>query len=154
MAEVGLIAVTGVTGGLGGRVARRLASRGVRQRVVARDPGRVPALDGAEVMTGSYDDRDGLRRAFQGARTLLMVSATERPDRLEHHANVVEAATHAGVGRVVYTSIYGAAPDCTFTFGRDHWHTEQRIIASGLGHTFLRDSLYLDFVRCFPGPMG
>jgi uncharacterized protein YbjT (DUF2867 family) len=100
MAGVGLIAVTGVTGGLGGRVARRLAERGIRQRVLARDPGRVPALAGAEVVTGSYD-RDGLRRAFAGARTLFMVSATEHPDRLELHANVVEAATDAGVERVV-----------------------------------------------------
>ena len=36
------LAVTGVTGGLGGRVARRLADRGVAQRVVARDPARAP----------------------------------------------------------------------------------------------------------------
>jgi NAD(P)H dehydrogenase (quinone) len=36
-----------VTGGLGGRVARRLADRGVAQRLVARDPGRVPELPGA-----------------------------------------------------------------------------------------------------------
>src|SRR5918994_4174776 len=95
MAGVGLIAVTGVTGGLGGRVARRLAERGVRQRVVARDPGRVPELAGAEVAAGNYDDPEGLRRAFQGARTLFMVSATEHPDRRELHANVGEAAPGA-----------------------------------------------------------
>jgi NAD(P)H dehydrogenase (quinone) len=154
MAGDGLIATTGVTGGLGGRVARQLAERGARQRLVARDPGRVPELAGAEVVTGSYDDRDGLRQAFQGARTLLMVSATEHPDRLEHHANVVEAAAEAGVERVIYTSVFGAGPACTFTFGRDHWHTEQRIKASGLRHTFLRDNLYLDFVPLLPGPDG
>src|SRR5918994_6343848 len=77
----GGVVVTGVTGGLGGRVARRLAERGVAQRLVVRDPGRAPALDGAEVAPGSYDDPDGLRRAFQGARTLFMVSASEDPDR-------------------------------------------------------------------------
>jgi NAD(P)H dehydrogenase (quinone) len=154
MAGVGLIATTGVTGGLGGRVAQRLASRGVAQRLVARDPGRAPELAGAEVVTGSYDDRDGLRRAFQGAQTLLMVSATEHPDRLEHHANVVKAATEAGVERVIYTSIFGTGPDCTHTFGRDHWHTEQRIKASGLRHTFLRDNLYLDFLPLMVGADG
>jgi NAD(P)H dehydrogenase (quinone) len=154
MAGVGLIATTGVTGGLGGRVARRLASRGVRQRLVARDPGRAPELPGAEVVTGSYDDRDGLRRAFQGATTLLMVSATEHPDRLEHHANVVDAAAAAGVERVIYTSIFGTGPACTATLGRDHWHTEQRIKASGLGHTFLRDNLYIDFLPLMVGADG
>jgi uncharacterized protein YbjT (DUF2867 family) len=154
MSTAEMIAVTGVTGGLGGRVARRLAERGLAQRLVARDPGRAPALDGAEVVTGSYDDREGLRRAFQGARTLFMVSASEDPDRLTLHGNVVDAAADAGVERVVYTSFFGAAPRCTFTFGRDHWHTEQRILGSGLRHTFLRDSLYLDFLPLMVGADG
>jgi NAD(P)H dehydrogenase (quinone) len=149
-----LIAVTGVTGGLGGRVARRLAERGVGQRLVVRDPGRAPELAGAEVATASYDDPDRLRRAFQGARTLVMVSASEDPDRLRLHANVVDTAADAGVERVVYTSFFGAAPDCTFTFGRDHWHTEERIKASGLAWTMLRDNLYLDFLPRMVGPDG
>ena len=149
-----VIAVTGATGGLGGRVARRLADRGVRQRLVVRDPGRAPELAGAEVATGSYDDPESLRRAFEGTRTLLMVSASEDPDRLRLHANVVDAAVGAGVERVVYTSFFGAAPDCTFTFGRDHWHTEELIRASGLRHTFLRDNLYLDFLPLMVGADG
>jgi NAD(P)H dehydrogenase (quinone) len=52
----------------------------------------------------------------------------------------------------VYTSFFGAAPDCTFTFGRDHWHAEEHIRASGLGHTFLRDNLYIDFLPLMAGP--
>ena len=151
--EGGMV-VTGVTGGLGGRVARRLAEREVRQRLVVRDPGRAPRLAGAEVAAASYDDPERLRRAFQGARTLVMVSASEDPDRLRLHANVVDAASDAGVERIVYTSFFGAAPDCTFTFGRDHWHTEERIKASGLTWTMLRDSLYLDFLPLMVGPDG
>jgi NAD(P)H dehydrogenase (quinone) len=154
MDGAGVIAVTGATGGLGGRVARRLAGRGVRQRLVVRDPARAPALAGAEVATGSYDDREGLRRAFEGARTLFMVSASEDPDRMRLHTNVVEAARDARVGRVVYTSFFGAAPDCTFTFGRDHWHTEELIRGSGLRHTFLRDNLYVDFLPLMVGADG
>ncbi len=161
MSGADVIAVTGVTGGLGGRVARRLADRGVGQRLVVRDPGRAPRLAGAEVAAAGYDDRDGLRRALDGARTLFMVSASEDPDRLRLHANVVDAAADAGVERVVYTSFFGAAPDCTFTFGRDHWHTEELIRASGLRFTFLRDNLYLDFLprmvgadRVIRGPAG
>jgi NAD(P)H dehydrogenase (quinone) len=154
MSAADLIAVTGVTGGLGGRVARRLAEGGVGQRLVVRDPGRAPELAGAEVAVASYDDPERLRRAFQGARTLVMVSASEDPDRLRLHANVVDAAADAGVERIVYTSFFGAAPDCTFTFGRDHWHTEERIKASGLAWTMLRDNLYLDFLPLMVGPDG
>jgi uncharacterized protein YbjT (DUF2867 family) len=154
MAGAGVIAVTGATGGLGGRVAHRLAKRGLRLRLVVRDPARAPALAGAEVATGSYDDPDGLRRAFAGAGTLFMVSASEDRDRMRLHTNVVEAAGDAGVERVVYTSFFGAAPDCTFTFGRDHWHTEELIRGSGLRHTFLRDNLYIDFVPLLVGADG
>ena len=148
------VVVTGVTGGLGGRVARRLAERGVGQRLVARDPGRAPELAGAEVAAGSYDDRDSLRLAFDGAGTLFMVSASEDPDRLRLHANVVGAATDAGVERIVYTSFFGAAPDCSFTFGRDHWHTEELIKGGGLRFTMLRNNLYLDFLPLMVGADG
>ncbi len=154
MSGTGVIAVTGVTGGLGGRVARRLAERGVRQRLVVRDPGRAPELAGAEVAAGSYDDPDGLRRTFEGAAALFMVSASEDPDRRRLHANVVDAAVAAGVERIVYTSFYGAGPECTFTFGRDHWHAEERIRGSGLRHTFLRDNLYIDFLPLLAGADG
>jgi NAD(P)H dehydrogenase (quinone) len=146
--------VTGATGGLGGRVARRLAQRGIGQRLVVRDPARAPELARAEVATGSYDDRAALRKALEGAHTLFMVSASEDPDRMRLHANVVDAAVDAGVGRVVYTSFFGAAPRCTFTFGRDHWHTEELIRGSGLRHTFLRDNLYLDFLPLIVGADG
>jgi uncharacterized protein YbjT (DUF2867 family) len=78
------------------------------------------------VAAGSYDDADGL----------------------------VDAAVAAGVERVVYTSFYGAGPECTFTFGRDHWHAEQRIRDSGLRHTFLRDNLYIDFTPLMVGADG
>jgi NAD(P)H dehydrogenase (quinone) len=154
MSTAGVVAVTGATGGLGGRVARRLAGRGVAQRLVVRGPARAPELDGAEVVAGSYDDGEGLRRAFEGARTLLMVSAGEARDRVRLHTTVVDAAVGAGVERVVYTSFFGAAADCTFTFGRDHWHTEERIRASGLRHTFLRDNLYIDFLPLLAGTDG
>jgi NAD(P)H dehydrogenase (quinone) len=149
------IGVTGATGGLGGRVAARLAERLIPQRLLVRDAARAPELPEAEVVTfGGYDDADGMRRALDGVGTLLLVSAAEHPDRVALHRAAVDAAVAAGVQRIVYTSFSGAAPDCTFTFGRDHFHTEEHIKASGVGHTFLRDNLYLDFIPGLSGPDG
>jgi NAD(P)H dehydrogenase (quinone) len=48
----------------------------------------------------------------------------------------------------------GAAADCTFTLGRDHWATEEHIRASGMTHTFLRDNFYLDFLPLMVGEDG
>jgi NAD(P)H dehydrogenase (quinone) len=154
MSTDGLIAVTGATGGLGGRVARRLAGRGVAQRLVVRDAARAPELDRAEVAEATYGDGEAMRRALDGVATLLMVSASEDRERVKLHTTAVEAAVAAGVGRVVYTSFFGAAPDCTFTFGRDHWHTEEALKASGVRWTFLRDNLYIDFLPLMAGADG
>jgi NAD(P)H dehydrogenase (quinone) len=144
-----LIAVTGASGGVGGRVARRLAAAGVPQRLVVRDPDRAPALPGAEAARASYDNPEAMRAALAGADALLLVSAHEHPDRVGLHAGVVDAAIDAGVARIVYTSFLAAAPEATFTFARDHFHTEQHVRDRGLAHTFLRDSLYADVLPFF-----
>lgn len=140
------IAVTGATGGLGGRVARRLAARGLEQRLLVRDPARAPELDGAQVVVGEYHDGEAMRRAFDGARTVFLVSGAEARDRLDQHRTAVDAAAAAGVERVVYTSFLGAAADATFTLARDHFHTEEHLHASGMAAVVLRDGMYTDFL--------
>jgi len=148
------LAITGATGGLGGRVARRLADRGVAQRLVVRDPARAPELPGAEVARAAYDDGEAVRRALDGVDTLLLVSASEAVDRVRLHSGAVDAAVAAGVQRIVYVSFLACSPDATFTFARDHWHTEEHVRGSGVRHTILRDSLYLDVFPLFAGGDG
>lgn len=149
-----MIAVTGATGGLGGRVARRLAARGVFQRLVVRDPTRAPRLSGTELAVAGYHDPAAMRVAFAGIDTLLLVSAAESADRIQQHLAAVDAAVAAGVGRIVYTSFVGAAPDATFVLARHHWLTEERLRERGVPHTILRDNLYQDVFPYFAGPDG
>lgn len=113
------------------------------------------------VAYASFADTESVAAALAGVRTALMVSASESPNRLDEHFAFVEGAARAGVEHLVYISFFGAAPDCTFTLGRDHFATEQRIRASGMGFTFLRDNLYADFMvamvgedRVIRGPAG
>ncbi|MBB5868674.1 uncharacterized protein YbjT (DUF2867 family) [Allocatelliglobosispora scoriae] len=148
------LAVTGATGLLGGRVARRLAAAGIEQRLLVRDPARAPQLDRATLATMTYGDPVAARQALDGVDTLFMVSGSEAPDRVEHHLAFIDAAVTAGVTRIVYTSFFGAAPDATFTLARDHWATEQHLGASGLAVTVLRDNLYLDFLPMLAGADG
>ena len=150
-----LIAITGATGEMGGRVARRLADRGVAQRLVVRDPSRAPALEGAEVARASnYAARDDMEAALRGTQTLFLVSGEEAQNRVEQHKTAVDAAKAAGVERIVYLSFYGARADSAFTFGRHHFHTEEHIKACGLSYAFSRDNIYLDYVPFFAGPDG
>jgi uncharacterized protein YbjT (DUF2867 family) len=148
------IAVTGAGGGLGGRVARRLAAAGATLRLLTRDPARAPDLPRATASRADFTEPSTVREALRGVPTLFMVSASESADRLARHRAAVDAAVEAGVTRIVYTSFLAAAPDATFTFARDHWHTEQHIRGSGVGFTFLRDSLYQDVLPFFAGRDG
>jgi NAD(P)H dehydrogenase (quinone) len=151
---MGLIVVSGATGRLGGRIARRLAAAGVAQRLLVRDAARAPRLPGAEVAVAEYADRDAVRAALAGADTVFMVSGSESPDRVDRHRAFVDAAAAAGIGHLVYTSFVGAAPDAVFTLARDHWATEEHVRAGRLPFTFLRDNLYADFLPLMVGADG
>ncbi|MFI5693332.1 SDR family oxidoreductase [Kribbella sp. NPDC051586] len=147
-----MIGVTGSTGQLGSRIVSRLA--GVPLRLIVRDPERAPVVPGASVARAAYGEHAPLLDALDGVDVLMLLSATESADRVALHKATVDAAVAAGVRRIVYTSFVGAAPGATFTFARDHWHTEQHIRSSGVDFTFLRDNLYLDFVSGGVGEDG
>ncbi|MFF2013734.1 NAD(P)H-binding protein [Streptomyces sp. NPDC058195] len=150
-----IVAVTGAGGAVGGRVARRLVRAGVPVRLLGRDPSRLPELPGAlAAPPAPYGDGEAMRRALAGAHTLFLVSAHESPHRVREHTTAVDAAVAVGIERIVYISFLGAAPDATFTFARDHWHTEAHIRAADVRHTFLRDSLYLAGIPAMTGADG
>jgi NAD(P)H dehydrogenase (quinone) len=150
-----MLGITGSTGALGGLVTQALAadpSAGAL-RLVVRDASRAPRIDAA-VAVCEYADEAASVAALTGVTTLLMVSASEAPDRREQHRTFIRAAARAGVAHVVYTSFSGADAEATFTLGRDHHDAEQAIRESGLDFTFLRDNFYLDVLPLFADATG
>lgn len=158
-----MLAVTGATGQVGGRVAARLAKLGRKQRLIVRDPARAPNLPNAEVVpASSYGDAVAMGRALSGVDTLFLVSAQDRMgavlrsaaekapnptyDRTMQQATAVDAAAAVGVRRIIYLSCLNAAADSTFVLARDHFHTEEHIRSLGMPFTFLRMSLYTEHV--------
>jgi len=158
-----MLAITGATGEVGGRVARRLADRGVPQRLIVRNPSRAPQLPGAEIVTASsYGDAVSMRRALKEIDTLFLVSARDKfgvthisakngvapppYNRLHEQMTAVNSAVAEGVSHIVYLSILNAAADATFILAHDHFHTEEHIRSTGMPFTFLRPNLYTDNV--------
>ena len=143
----GIIAVTGASGHVGSRLAARLAARGARQRLIVRDPSKAPSVAGAEIRRASgYIAGEEMRAALEGAHTVFVIPARESAIRVAEHISAIDAAVAAGVERIVYLSVVGAAPDATFTLARDHYATEQHILNAGIPYTFLRMNLYMDFI--------
>jgi dihydroflavonol-4-reductase len=108
--------VTGASGFLGWHVARLLVERGHRVRALVRPSSKIRELD-VEPVTGDLRDAASLNRAAAGCGLVFHVAADYRlwaadPNEL-FRSNVdgtrylLEAARHAGVDRVVYTSTVG-----------------------------------------------
>lgn len=142
------IALTGTTGGIGGAVLQKLGGSHV---LIGRDAAVL--ADGHEHREAAYGQAR-MTAALAGVDTLFFVSGRESATRLDEHLAVVDSAVSAGVERIVYLSFLGAAPDSTFTLGRHHYFTEQAIRDTGIAFTFLRDSLYQDYLPFMTGEDG
>lgn len=140
-----MIGTTGVTGKLGSKVAQLISEQGISARHLARNPQRAALYDNAELVQAAFENSLEAVEALKGIDVLLMVSASESPNRLQQHFAFLDAAHEAGVKHIVYTSFYNAATEATFTLARDHAKTEKYIKERGFTYTFLRDNFYLDF---------
>ncbi|HVY80195.1 MAG TPA: SDR family oxidoreductase [Steroidobacteraceae bacterium] len=144
--------VTGAAGKLGQRViAHLLDTHHVPPaRIVAgtRTPDKLAALaaKGVQVRKLDFEDGASLASALAGVDRMLLIStdAIDRPGRrLTQHKAAVAAATQARLKHVIYTSMPNPEKSLV-TFAPDHFGTERALGASGLSHTILRNSWYME----------
>jgi UDP-glucose 4-epimerase len=137
------IIITGSTGVIGRRAVRELLAAGHRVTGVTRSAqGReLLASLGAGAVEADVFDEDSLRRAFDGADTVINVlthvppperiadpSAWEENDRIRREASaaIARAASAAGVGRLIQESIAFVYAD-----GGDAWLDEDAPVEPG-----------------------
>ena len=143
-----LLAVTGATGQLGRLVLESLLERGTpAENIVAigRDVDKISdfAARGVTVRAADYTKPDTLATALEGVDRLLLISGSAMGQRIRQHANVLAAATDAGVGFIAYTS----APKVDTTdlaLAPEHKATEAMIRESGIPFSFLRNNWYTE----------
>ncbi|WP_051201696.1 NmrA family NAD(P)-binding protein [Paracoccus aminophilus] len=104
-AATGPILVTGATGKLGRIVTRELIARGIRPRVLSRNPDSARRIFGAsvDIVAGDFRDLDSLARAVSGIARLFLLSPISET-LAEDQIAVIEAARAAGVTRIVKIS--------------------------------------------------
>jgi nucleoside-diphosphate-sugar epimerase len=115
------ILVTGATGFIGYEVAKQLAERGIRPRLLVRRPLRgiiLKAFD-ADLVQGDLLEPQSLQRAVAGIDTIIHLGAVAafvsyrlvRPSIVDGSRNLMEAARAAGVRQFVYGGtllVYGS----------------------------------------------
>lgn len=142
--------VTGATGFLGGHLINRLLIDGHKVRTLVHRRRPDPAL-GSQIVavTGSVNNPESLRNAFEGAETvchlvgLITETRTQTFEEIvaQGTANVVEACRQAGVRRLLYISAIGTAAEAASKYHRTKYVAEQAVISSGLEYVILRPSV-------------
>jgi uncharacterized protein YbjT (DUF2867 family) len=127
-------------GKVGSEAARLLAGRSVPVRVLVRDPAKAAGLAqaGVEVVAGDLADPVSLDAAMRGISAVILVS----PAIPAQEVNVVEGAVRAGVQHIVKITSK-ASSDSPIARRRGQAEIENALIASGLGHTLLRNNAYM-----------
>jgi uncharacterized protein YbjT (DUF2867 family) len=150
-----LVALTGATGYVGGRLAPELLTRGYRIRCLVRNAQKLQSRDwashpGVEIVQCSLDDESTVVNALQGCEAAYylvhsMLSSAEdyaESDRARA-TSFAKAARQAGVQRIVYLG--GLGDDCD-DLSR-HLASRQQVEASlrsaGLPVTVLRAAMII-----------
>jgi len=149
-----MYAITGVTGNVGGAVARALLAGGQSVRAIVRNPdkGQVWRNLGCEVAVATIEDRASLSVAFQRAEAVfVLVPPNFDPSPEFSEAQEIGKALHSALAaarpkRVIYLSTIGAqAREMNLL-------TQHSIIEKAIGNlpipiTFLRPAWFMENCR-------
>jgi uncharacterized protein YbjT (DUF2867 family) len=146
-----MYAITGITGKVGGTMARTLLAAGEALRAVVRDPARARewAERGCEVVTANMDDAASLTDAFKGTKGVFILP----PSEFDPMPGFPEARV---VINAVSTALQAARPEkvvCLSTIGAQATETnlltQRTLMEQALRHlpmpvTFLRPGWFME----------
>jgi NADH dehydrogenase len=131
---------------------RQFSSIGTPVRALIRPSPRTPRLPkgvSVEVAVVSLADTRGLRAALRDVDTIIHLASAENQGSrgsllvtdIQGTANLVEAASDAGVDRLVYLSHIGAGPSSAYPAFKTKGLAEEHIRNGKTPYTILRSSL-------------
>jgi NAD(P)H dehydrogenase (quinone) len=147
-----MYAVMGITGKVGGAVARTLLAKGEKVRGIVRDPEKAAdwRKQGVELFKADYDDVDALTAAFTGvAGVFVMVppNFAPAPGFAETKATLKvlhEALLRALPAKAVYLSSIGAEQDSGLGLITSSHLLEETLGDLPFSHAFLRAAWFIE----------
>lgn len=133
-------AITGATGFIGGHLTNRLTGEGHEVARIGRH-----RIDDA-IVHSSLADVNQLTAAFTGCKAVAHCAGINRElgdqtyarVHVEATRNVIAAAKHAGVEKIVLLSFLRARPDCGSLYHESKWEAEEIVRNSGLDYTVIK----------------
>ncbi len=141
------ILVTGASGQLGRLVIDNLLKTAPAAQIAATVRSSKAAAElsarGMQAFVADYTKPETLGAAFAGVDRLLLISSSEIGQRFAQHRNVIDAAKHAGVKLLVYTSVLHADTS-PLGLAEEHRQTEAALRGSGVPFAVLRNGWYTE----------
>ncbi len=144
----GFDVVTGAFSYSGAAIARELERSGRRVRTLTGHPERAPAGSGIDVRPLDFDDLEGLTAALEGATTLYNTYWVRFPhgdddyDRAVANSRALfDAASRAGVERVVHVSITHPSISSPYGYFRGKAQVERALAEVGVSYAILRPAI-------------
>ena len=141
------VLITGSTGFIGSRLARRLVNAGVPVRALARSSSAV-VVPGAELVVGDLTDRASLERACEGAAAVISCAAITGDKKGPYDqvndegiTTLAQVATAAGVGRLIHFGGIDTAGSKPGPYLAGRRRGEEGIKAAGVPWTILQPSV-------------
>ncbi|MCE9559026.1 MAG: NAD-dependent epimerase/dehydratase family protein [Armatimonadetes bacterium] len=144
------IAITGGTGFVGRHLARRLNSEGHEVVLISRGvdlrDSKIRELPRATFAPIGLGNVDALEKAFEGCQAVAHLGGINRELRgqtyanvhVQGTANVVDAATKAGVPKILLLSFLRARPDCGSPYHESKFAAEELVRNSGLDYSIFK----------------
>lgn len=141
------VAVTAASGKLGSAIVRQLALQIGSEHIVgiARTPSKAEHL-GISIKKGDYNSKTDFIEALRGIDVVMIVSGMDAPEkRIGQHRNIIQAASEAGVRKIVYSSIIGREGNSSFdAIVGSNRQTERDVRECGLQWSIGRNGLYME----------
>jgi uncharacterized protein YbjT (DUF2867 family) len=151
-----MILIAGGTGRLGTQIVKLLTLRGLKVRILTRNPERAKQILGnelVEIVVGDVRDFDSVKRAVAGTETVISAisgfgpmgrGCNPKTVDLNGNSNLIRAAKTSDVKHFILISIMNASPDHPLELFRMKYLAEQELKSSGLDWTIIRPSISLE----------
>jgi uncharacterized protein YbjT (DUF2867 family) len=142
-----MILVTGASGKVGVELTKALRAMGTPFRAAFHSSAKAEEARaaGTDAVTLDYARAETLAPALERVETLFLLSP---PHAVALEEAAIGAAKRAGVQRIVKLSVWGADTGA-FAFARAHRRIEEKLDASGIPHTLLRPSGFMQTYLLF-----
>lgn len=150
-----MILVSGATGGIGGEVCRLLQEAGTPFRALCRRQEQVESLakKGIDAVRGDFDRPETLAAAMQGIDTMFLITPPTQQQVAQETA-AIDAATDAGVGRIVKISASDGNVRSPVPWAKAHALIDHHLRASGIRWTILKPTAFMQNFLWFKDPIA